>query len=293
MKNKFKAFLASFIAVYTIVNQGLMVEATPQNNNWITNSMTIQEFTEEKGAGFQYAIADVDSSLRIRNGAGTQYEIIGQLLPDGLCYVESMDGEWAYITSGNVEGYVCAEYLITGLDGIYYVEKVGEAQVQLALQPEASQYVEMSKDAVTSQNADIINLQNSESVQTATFMSTDSLRQQVVDYALQFVGNPYVWGGTSLTEGADCSGFVQAVYQNFGISIPRVSRDQSVCAEPITVAEAQPGDLIFYAKEGEIYHVVMYIGNGQVVHASSPEAGIKVSNISESQAVWAISMESL
>lgn len=109
--------------------------------------------------------------------------------------------------------------------------------------------------------------------------------QAVVDYASQFIGNPYVWGGTSLTNGADCSGFVQSIYKQFGISLPRVAADQANAGTRISVEEALPGDLIFYAENGSVYHVVMYIGNGKVVHASSSASGIKVSDLYRAHAV--------
>ena len=95
----------------------------------------------------------------------------------------------------------------------------------------------------------------------------------VVDYATQFVGNPYVWGGTSLTGGADCSGFVQSVYANFGVSLPRTSYEQQNAGTEVSYADAQPGDLICYGG-----HVAIYMGNGQIVHASNAKDGIKISN---------------
>ncbi|MEG0688687.1 MAG: SH3 domain-containing protein [Hungatella sp.] len=105
-----------------------------------------------------------------------------------------------------------------------------------------------------------------------------SLRSKIVNYALQFVGNRYVWGGTSLTNGADCSGFTQSVMRNFGISLPRVSRDQAKTGKAIDSSQMRPGDLIFYANSGgTINHVAMYIGNGQIVHAASRRSGIKIS----------------
>ena len=95
----------------------------------------------------------------------------------------------------------------------------------------------------------------------------------VVDYATQFVGNPYVWGGTSLTNGADCSGFVQSVYQNFGVSLPRTSYEQQNAGTEVSYSDAQPGDLICYGG-----HVAIYMGDGKIVHASNAKDGIKISN---------------
>ena len=95
----------------------------------------------------------------------------------------------------------------------------------------------------------------------------------VVDYATQFVGNPYVWGGTSLTNGADCSGFVQSVYSNFGVSLPRTSYEQQNAGTEVSYADAQPGDLICYGG-----HVAIYMGDGKIVHASNSRDGIKISD---------------
>ena len=101
----------------------------------------------------------------------------------------------------------------------------------------------------------------------------------IAAFAQKFVGNPYVYGGTSLTNGADCSGFTQSVYRNFGICIPRTSSEQSGSGRSVSVSSVQPGDLIFYAKNGSINHVALYIGGGQVVHASNPRTGIRISNM--------------
>lgn len=98
-----------------------------------------------------------------------------------------------------------------------------------------------------------------------------SLGQRIANYGQQFIGGPYVLGGTSLTEGADCSGFTMAVFQNFGISIPRTSSSQYAGGKAVDYSNALPGDLICYAG-----HVGIYIGNGQIVHASTPASGIKI-----------------
>ena len=109
-----------------------------------------------------------------------------------------------------------------------------------------------------------------ESQDTPSYSGSGS---SVVDFATQFVGNPYVWGGTSLTGGADCSGFTQSVYANFGVSIPRTSYEQQNAGYEVPYSEAQPGDLICYGG-----HVAIYMGNGQIVHASNSRDGIKISN---------------
>ena len=113
---------------------------------------------------------------------------------------------------------------------------------------------------------------SSESESSSSSYSSGS-GSSVVNYATQFVGNPYVWGGTSLTNGADCSGFVQSVYANFGVSLPRTSYEQQNAGTEVSYADAQPGDLICYGG-----HVAIYMGNGQIVHASNSQDGIKVSN---------------
>ena len=107
----------------------------------------------------------------------------------------------------------------------------------------------------------------------STTTSSCSGGSSVVDYAKQFVGNPYVWGGTSLTSGADCSGFVQSVYSNFGVSLPRTSYEQQNAGREVSYSEAQPGDLICYGG-----HVAIYMGDGKIVHASNSRDGIKVSD---------------
>ena len=109
----------------------------------------------------------------------------------------------------------------------------------------------------------------------------------IVAYAQQFVGNPYVWGGTDPVHGADCSGFAQHVYAQFGIGLPRTSAAQSQYGMKIPVSEAAPGDLIFYAKNGQVYHVVIYIGNGRTVEAASTRSGICSHGVNYANAVWA------
>ena len=115
--------------------------------------------------------------------------------------------------------------------------------------------------------------ESQQSASSSESSSSSGSGSAVVDYATQFVGNPYVWGGTSLTNGADCSGFVQSVYANFGVSLPRTSYEQQNAGTEVSYADAQPGDLICYGG-----HVAIYMGNGQIVHASNSVDGIKISD---------------
>lgn len=125
--------------------------------------------------------------------------------------------------------------------------------------------------------------------QSASDSSDSSLGNRIASYALQFEGNPYVWGGTSLTNGTDCSGFTQSVYSHFGISIPRTSRTQATGGTGVSLSNLNPGDLIFYARSGSINHVALYIGGGRVISASSPSTGIRITSYNYRTPVKAVS----
>ena len=142
---------------------------------------------------------------------------------------------------------------------------------------DASESTGSSGDVEYDEYGNVIDSENTVSVEEYSSQSSSSSYSgsgsSVVDYATQFVGNPYVWGGTSLTNGADCSGFVQSVYSNFGVSLPRTSYEQQNAGTEVSYADAQPGDLICYGG-----HVAIYMGNGQIVHASNSRDGIKISD---------------
>ena len=115
-------------------------------------------------------------------------------------------------------------------------------------------------------------------LQTQNVVSVDA-NSDIASYALQFVGNPYVYGGTSLTNGTDCSGFVMSVYAAFGISLPRTTGGQAASGYGVSIDEAQPGDIVSYGYNGYVSHSALYIGNGMIVHASTPELGIRVDSM--------------
>ncbi|MCH1978202.1 C40 family peptidase [Lawsonibacter sp. OA9] len=219
-----------------------------------------------------YGVVHVNTHLNVRSDKGIEFDIIGMLPDQAVCYIQSVENGWAFVSSGEVTGYVSMEYLYTEDTAWSLVHEMGEENMPVAVS--------------TVQDTDEYAMEQEKAFQetlAATAyggnLEADQLRQEIVNFAEQFVGNPYVWGGTSLTNGADCSGFVQSVYAQFGISLPRVSKEQALVGTRIDLSQARPGDLIFYARDGEIYHVVMYAGDGQVVHASSSETGIKISDI--------------
>ena len=257
-------------------------------------------------------IAQVDNHLNVRDKAGEDGELVGKMTKNAACEILSVEGEWAHIKSGKVEGYVHTDYLLTGeaakqkaAEVVYTVAKVNTQTLKvleepitectvitLVAQDERLEVVEQKpegwakimlddEEAYVSTDYCVVEEELETAVTMKELMYGNGISNTRIDlcqYAKQFVGNPYVWGGTSLTKGADCSGFVQSVFKQFGVSLPRSSRQQVGVGTKISLADAKPGDLIFYAKGGTINHVALYIGDGQVVHASSPKTGIRISN---------------
>lgn len=212
-----------------------------------------------------YAIADVNSWLHVREGKGTNQKIVGILPKGSLCYIlADADSDWVYVESGDVRGFVCARYLLRREEAEKEVNRWHEESF-----PMAEMWVKpWNNKAYTYTYAT-----------TRTLLSSDEARGEVLQYAKKFLGNPYVWGGTSLTNGCDCSGFAQQIFANFGYTLPRTSRQQAKAGTRIPVQEAKPGDLLFYQREsGFIYHVMIYLGDGKVIHAGSEATGILISD---------------
>ena len=190
--------------------------------------------------------------INIREEANTESEVVGKIAKDAICEVVSSEGEWFEIKSGEIEGFISGEYLLTGVLANEKAEELMNAGVEL-------------ETALT-----MLEYRYGKGV-------TD-IQMEICEYALQFVGNSYRWGGTSLTKGADCSGFTLSVYAKYGVSLPHSSKAQANCGTRIDVSEVQPGDLVFYGGKN-IHHVAMYIGNGQVVHAWNSRAGITTTSM--------------
>ena len=256
-------------------------------------------------------IAQVQGSLNVRKKASTDSKVVGKMTDKDACEIVSVKGDWAKITSGKVEGYVKTEYLLTGdaaknvakkeITKVVTVntttlrvrEKASEDSAILSLVGEGEDLVvEDTKDGwykveVDDQKGYISGdyVEVTEKLPTASTVKeleygegyTDS-RVSLVQFALQFVGNRYVWGGTSLTNGIDCSGFTMQVYARYGVGLPHHAASQPAYGKRISASEAKPGDLFFYGSGSSISHVGIYIGNGQIVHASNARIVFKLKN---------------
>ena len=220
-----------------------------------------------------YALPAV-AMVNIREDASEDGRVVGVLASNAICYViADRDSDWVYVESGDVRGFVKRDMLImadaAGDDSILTKAEEDYATASESISPEENGALYYTMTSIRSGVPDGME------------------RSSILQYAAEFIGNPYVWGGTSLTNGADCSGFVQTIFAQYGYSLPRTAAEQSQVGEQIAVEDAQPGDLIFYGRAGHIYHVVIYAGDGKTIEAKSRRAGIVASEVSYNNAVWA------
>lgn len=218
-----------------------------------------------KEVGTRVATVKTDA-LKVRKEPGLDAPVLG-LVPneEDLTVLEELDG-WVKVSIEEGDGYVSADYVELRTDFVEAESKEDEEK-RLAAEAEARRAaMQAAQDATAKQRTN--------TVEVPPITGGSDMGRAVAEYACQFVGNPYVYGGTSLTEGADCSGFVMSVYANFGVSLPHSSKADRTQGYAVDgLANAQPGDLICYSG-----HVALYIGNGQIVHASSSKTGIIISN---------------
>ena len=213
-----------------------------------------------------------------------------------------VEGDWLKIHSGDITGYVKAEYIATGLqaqdeavqnaqlmavvntdilnartepsqDAVIWTQITNSERYPVLEQLDGWVKIELEEEESAYVNTDFVDVRYAlnEAIRFSPMeeaaMKSASLRQQIVNYAIQFCGNPYVWGGTSLTHGCDCSGFTMKVMENFGVSLPHYSGSQATMGTKVTSETMRPGDLVFYGNSsGRINHVGIYIGNGQIVN---------------------------
>ena len=246
----FPAMTADAAELSDVVSAGVATAMEQIDDETVLAAATAPSVVE--GYSLLGVVEAENGYINIREEMSTDSEVVGKIRKDGICEVVSIEDEWCEIESGEIKGYISNDYLITGVDAN---EK---AEAMMAEGKELETAITMTEYRYGKGVTDI--------------------QMEICEYARQFVGNPYVWGGTSLTKGADCSGFTLSVYRKYGVSLPHSSKAQANCGTRIDVSEVQPGDLVFYGGKN-IHHVAMYIGNGQVVHAQSAKTGIVVTSM--------------
>lgn len=257
-------------------------------------------------------VARVDNYLNVREEPSEEASLVGKMTKNAGCEIIEVTGDWTKIKSGKVSGFVKSEYLYTGeeanqvaMEVMTTMATVNTTTLKVREEPgldakvitlipieeklevleDTGEWVKVQIDVDEGYiSKEFVNI--SQELDKAVTMTElkfgtgiSDVRVSMVEFAKQFLGNRYVWGGTSLTNGADCSGFTMSIYRNFGISINRTSGAQSSNGSRINPGDVKPGDLVFYGNGGSINHVAMYIGGGQVIHASTAKTGIKISNM--------------
>ena len=274
------ALLSSFSgkSVETMEAEYFAEEKVPalENNAFTYSRATVYQSVVEKDP----ALAARD--LIIYEGQVEDAREIGTLKAGGLCYViADRDKDWVYIESGDVRGFVKAEELLFSDTEL---NKAGKTLKDQVVARGETTYALASEQIPATENAALYYTMTS----IRSGVSGSAQRESILSYAAQFIGNPYVWGGTDPVHGADCSGFVQTIYRQFGYTLPRTSAEQAQAGEKIPIEEAQPGDLIFYGIGDRIYHVVIYAGDGRTLEAKGRKYGIVSDTVGQKNAVWAV-----
>ena len=212
------------------------------------------------------------TTLKVRTQPGLDASVMGLVpIEDELVVSDEVDG-WVQVDVEEGIGWVSTDYVTLHTE---FIKAESKAEEEARLKKEAEEREKARRAAAAKSTKNSSTASQSASVFTAAVPSDGTMGAEVVNYALQFVGNPYVYGGSSLTQGTDCSGFVMSVYANFGVSLPHSSaadRSQGYAVDG-GLENAQPGDIVCYSG-----HVAIYAGNGQIVHASTSKTGIIVSN---------------
>lgn len=315
-----------------------------------TETVSANEIVEEPVSEYaDFAIADVDRYVNVRSGPSTEDEIVGKIYDGAVAHIIDTAGEeqdWFQITSGNVEGYIKAEYFIYGQDAVAVIEEyvtryvvvqadrlnvrkgpsteekrigyldngekakmledcgewlriayadgregyVSAEYVNIAEEFSYAKTLQEEQEELAAKAAQEAREQEKEEATpelianvappATTYTTNEELRKAIVEYALQYVGNKYVSGGSSLATGTDCSGFTCFVLAEFGYSIGRTPQGQYDSAgSSIDMSQIQPGDIICYSSNGgrNCTHVAFYIGDGQIVHAANPRKGVIIS----------------
>ena len=218
------------------------------------------------------AVAKTDSYFNVRAAATTESDVVGKLRDNNVATVLAVEGNWYKISSGNVIGYVRSDLVTVGDSEL--VQSVGDFTYAESREEEEAR---LEKEAERAREEAIKNSQKYESYVEEYYGSSVAgvSGQAIVDYAVQFVGYPYVRGGNSLTQGTDCSGFTKLIYAKFGYNLPRCDSSYYYVGRSVSLSEARAGDILVF--DG---HVAIYMGDGQIVHAANKRDGIKISGFS-------------
>jgi cell wall-associated NlpC family hydrolase len=240
-----------------------------------------------KKAGRRVATVDTET-LKVRKKASADAEVLG-LVPEGddLTVISEKKEGWVKVSAEEGDGYVSSEYVTLSTE-YTYGETVAEEEARLKKEEAeaaaaAAAAAQSAGGSSSSNSSSSSSGSSSSSSGSSSSSSGSSTGSAVASYACQFVGNPYVYGGTSLTNGADCSGFVMSVYAHFGVSLPHSSSALRGVGRAVSTSDMQPGDIICYSG-----HCAIYIGNNTIVHASNPSSGIKISSPANYRTILAV-----
>lgn len=313
----------SYIALADAASSNASVEALDVALKFVPENSVIEGYTN-------LGVSNVTTYLNVREGVGTDKEIIGKMPGGSACEVIEEENGWYKIQSGEVSGYVDKQYILTGYDAnvkametmknvlkvncdILNVRQEPSTECSIATRVETGEILEIIEPETNGWYK--ININNLEGYVNAEYVDniytlpvaekivklvaapsggssgsgqtydSSNLNQSVsqtavdlINYAYNFLGNPYVYGGNSLTNGIDCSGFVQQIFAKYGYSLPRTSLAYPSAGTNIDYRNAKPGDILVYRYGDGSGHVAIYIGNGQIIHASTPRTGICIGN---------------